>query len=533
MMGTVPPFSPEYRSSGVLLHVTSLPSPYGIGDLGSSAFAWIDHLHDAGQGWWQALPLGPTGYGNSPYQSLSSFAGNGLLISPRSLISDGLLQEGDCRSQFASDLVEYDRVIPFKRRMLEKAWTNFKGGARKDLRPAYRQFCATQGNWLEQYALFRALKNKFEGAYYLEWPEELVQREPSALVKARTELANQIDQFRFEQFLLLRQGDALKEYAHAKGVLLIGDVPFFVSPDSSDVWANPELFLLDEQRRPRIVAGVPPDYFSPQGQLWGNPVYNWDALRSTGYQWCVDRVRALLTHVDVIRLDHFRGFAAAWHVPAGAATAQSGQWVPGPGAGLFQTVQRALGRLPFIAEDLGVITQDVVALRDEFQVPGTRVLQFAFDGHADNPYLPHNFVTNAVAYTGTHDNAPSREWYEQLPDSQRQPLWTYLKRRFADSAEAAPALIELAWSSVAALAIAPLQDVLNLGVGTRMNVPGRAGGNWQWRFTEEMLLTTALQWLRDLTERSKRSAGLEPRAEPLQPEASCFAPESCSQARGL
>jgi 4-alpha-glucanotransferase len=529
MMGIVPPFPPEYRSSGLLLHVTSLPSPYGIGDLGSSAFAWIDHLHDAGQGWWQALPLGPTGYGNSPYQSLSSFAGNGLLISPRSLISDGLLQESDCESHFPSDVVDYESVIRLKQRLLETAWTKFKAGERKDLRPAYDEFCATQESWLEDYALFRALKSKFKGAYYLEWPDELARRNPNALLKARRDLANQIDQFRLEQFLLLRQGDELKEYAHAKGVLLIGDVPFFVSPDSSDVWANPEFFLLDEQRRPRIVAGVPPDYFSPQGQLWGNPVYNWDALRSTGYRWWIDRVRALLAHVDVIRLDHFRAFAAAWHVPAGAATAQSGQWVPGPGAGLFQTVQRELGRLPFIAEDLGVITPDVEALRDEFQIPGTRVLQFAFDGHADNPYLPHNFATNTVAYTGTHDNPPTREWYEQLPDSQKETFWTYLKRRLANSVEAAPALIELAWSSVAALAVTPLQDLLDLGVGTRMNIPGRPSGNWRWRFTEEMLSTTAFPWLRDLTERSNRSAGLPVSAQLVQPEPSGLAPENCSQ----
>jgi 4-alpha-glucanotransferase len=290
-------------------------------------------------------------------------------------------------------------------------------------------------------------------------------------------------------------------------VNLIGDLPFFVSADSSDIWANPELFLLDEQRRPRFVAGVPPDYFSAQGQLWGNPVYNWDALRSTGYRWCIDRLRALLAHVDVIRLDHFRGFAAAWHVPAGAATAQSGQWVPGPGASFFQAVQTELGHLRFIAEDLGLITPDVQALRDQFQVPGTRVLQFAFDGHPDSPYLPHNFVPNTVVYTGTHDNATTRQWYEELPDYQRQNLWSYLKRAPGQSAEAAPALIRLAWSSPAALAIAPLQDLLNLGSEARMNVPGLADGNWRWRVREDVLSSQAFQWLQDLTESSKRSVG--------------------------
>lgn len=502
----LPPFASEYRGSGVLLHVTSLPSPYGIGDLGPAAFSWVDRLHEAGQGWWQALPLGPTGYGNSPYQGLSSFAGNGLLISPESLISDGLLGKDDCLSQFPLDGVDYDSVIPFKEKLLVKTWENFRAGERRDLHPAYEQFCETQASWLEDYAVFRALKNKFGGSYYLEWPNDLMQRKPAALAKARRELANEIDRFRLEQFLLLHQADRLKEYAHAQGVSLIGDLPFFVSPDSSDVWANPELFLLDERRRPRVVAGVPPDYFSVEGQLWGNPVYNWDALRSTGYQWFVDRIRTLLGHVDVIRLDHFRGFAASWHVPASAKTAQFGQWVPGPGGKLFQAIQGDLGHVPFIAEDLGIITADVASLRDQFQLPGTRVLQFAFDGHADNPYLPTTFVTNTVAYTGTHDNPPTREWYEQLPDSQKQTLWNYLKRKLMNSAEAAPALMELAWSSVAALTIAPLQDVLGLGVGSRMNVPGQAGGNWRWRVTEEMLSAAPFQWLRDLTEASMRCA---------------------------
>jgi len=507
--GNISPFPPGYRASGLLLHVTSLPSPYGIGDLGASAIAWIDRLHNAGQGWWQALPIGPTGYGNSPYQSLSSFAGNGLLISPGALISDGLLKEGDCVSHFPSDVVDYESVITFKHRLFEKAWANFKTGVRADLQPAYEKFCAEQATWLEDYALFRALKQKYEGAYYLEWPTELVQRNANALAKARRELADQIDQARFAQFLLFRQADQLKQHAHDQGVGLIGDLPFFVSPDSSDVWANPELFLLDEQRRPRFVAGVPPDYFSARGQLWGNPVYNWDVLGSTGYRWCIDRLQALLAHVDVIRLDHFRGFAAAWHVPAGAPTAQTGQWVPGPGSGFFQAVQRELGHLPFIAEDLGIITPDVRALRDQFQIPGTRVLQFAFDGHADNPYLPNNFVPNTVVYTGTHDNATTREWYEELPAGQRQNLWNYLKCQPGQGEEAAPALMRLAWSSMAALAIAPLQDLLNLGREARMNVPGRADGNWRWRAMEDMLAPGAFERLRDLTDRSKRSVAPE------------------------
>lgn len=501
---SVPPFPPGYRASGLLLHATSLPSPYGIGDLGPSASSWVDLLHAAGQRWWQSLPLGPTGYGDSPYQPMSSFAGNDTLISPSRLISDGLLVAKDCDSNFPSDIVDYDAVVPFKTRLLQIAWKNSKAGKRDDLRGQYDGFRAQHEHWLEDYALFRALKAKYQGAYYLDWPEELVQRRPAALAAARRELANEIDQVRFAQFLLFRQGDQLKAYAHSKGVRLIGDLPFFVSPDSSDVWANPELFLLDESRRPRFLAGVPPDYFSAQGQLWGNPVYNWDALRATGYRWAIDRIRALLAHVDAIRLDHFRGFAAAWHVPAGSATAQSGQWVQGPGANFFNAVLKELGRLPFVVEDLGIITPDVQSLRDQFQLPGTRVLQFAFDGNSDNPYLPRNFVTNTVAYTGTHDNPPTQEWYDELPDYQRQKFWSYLNRAPGGSADAASALIGLAWSSKAALAIAPLQDVLNLGAESRMNVPGRAAGNWRWRVRTEMLSDSALEWLREVTTSSSR-----------------------------
>src|SRR6266404_792539 len=400
----LPPFEPESRAAGILLHVTSLPSPYGIGDVGPAAFSWVDRLHEAGQSWWQALPLGPTGYGNSPCQSLSSFAGNALLVSPDLLIEEGLVGACDCEDArtFPEDAVDFNAVIAFKHRLLETAWSNFSVGHHSALRSEFDRFCFEQAQWLNDYALFRALKARFGGADYLEWPAELVRRNPDALARARRDLAGKIDQSRFAQFLLFRQGDRLKEYAHGRGIRLIGDLPFFVSPDSSDVWANPEWFLLDSQLRPRFVAGVPPDYFSAQGQLWGNPVYDWEALRRTGYRWCIDRLRATLAHVDLVRLDHFRGFAAAWHVAAGAKTAQSGQWVPGPGADFFSAVKRELGTLPFIAEDLGVITPDISALRDQFQLPGTPILQFAFAGKSDNPHLPDNYLPNTVAYTGTH-----------------------------------------------------------------------------------------------------------------------------------
>jgi 4-alpha-glucanotransferase len=503
----LPSFPPGYRASGVLLHVASLPSPYGIGDVGPAALAWVDRLHEAGQTWWQSLPLGPTGYGNSPYQSLSSFAGNELLVSPDGLIEDGLLRASDCAgSSFPAATINYDTVIPFKHRLLKTAWTTFRSEGGRDLRLAYEEFCGVHRHWLEDYALFRALKAEHNDAYYLEWPSELVRRIPAALAQARRNLEDQIDQVRFSQFLAFRQAGRLKDHARSRGVRLIGDLPFFVSPDSSDLWANPELFLLDEQHRPRYVAGVPPDYFSAQGQLWGNPVYDWEAVRRTGYRWCLDRMRARLAYVDMIRLDHFRAFAAAWHIPIGAATAQTGQWVPGPGYDFFVTAEKELGALPFMAEDLGLITPDVCELRDQFRLPGMRVLQFAFDGKSDNPHLPHNYATNTVVYTGTHDNPTTRGWFEELPDQQRQYLWDYVKRPPGESREAASTLINLAWSSVAALAMVPLQDLLNLGNDARMNLPGRAEGNWRWRCTEDMLTPAAFQWLHDLTTTSNRAA---------------------------
>jgi len=503
---STPPFAAGYRVSGVLLHVTSLPSPYGIGDVGPTAMAWIDRLHEARQSWWQALPLGPTGYGDSPYQSLSSFAGNPLLISPDWLIEDGLLRASDCAgASFSPTTVDFEAVKRFKYALLETAWKSFSAGAHSDLRPDFERFGHDQAHWLDDYALFRALKARYDDASYLDWPEDLVRRAPAALDQARRDLAGHVDRVRFAQFLLFRQGARLKAHARAKGVRLIGDLPFFVSPDSSDVWANPELFLLDATYRPRVVAGVPPDYFSAQGQRWGNPIYDWDALAARGYRWCIDRVRALLEHVDAIRLDHFRGFAAAWHIPAAAPTARSGRWIPGPSAGLFGAVEKALGGVPFVAEDLGMITSEVGTLRDEFHIPGTRVLQFGFDGHSDNPYLPHNYVPNTVVYTGTHDNPTTRGWYEDRPDAERGNLWHYLQRAAGTGEEAAPALLRLAWSSVAALAIAPLQDVLNLGKEARMNQPGSAEGNWRWRVTDEMLGGPALESLRDLTVTSARA----------------------------
>ncbi len=506
----LPPFRAGCRTSGVLMHVTSLPSPYGIGDLGPAAFEWVDRLHDAGQRWWQALPLGPTGYGNSPYSCLSSFAGNALLVSPDLLIDDGLLSPTDCESgrHLPKSAVDFDTVIAFKHRLLDQAWRNFDLSARPALRADFEQFCSEEAHWLDDYALFRALKARLGGANVLNWPDDLRRRSPSAMAHARRDLTDRINESRFGQFLLSRQGNCLKEYAHKRGVLLIGDLPFFVSLDSSDVWANPEWFQLDADLRPRLVAGVPPDYFSAKGQLWGNPVYDWRALRCSSYRWCIDRLKSLLAHVDLIRLDHFRAFCAAWHVPAKAETAETGHWVTGPGAAFFEAVRAELGHLPFIAEDLGIITPDVVALRDKFELPGIRVFQFGFDGRSDNPHLPHNYSPNTVAYTGTHDNTTTRAWFESLPENVRQAARSYEVKAGGGSAEVAWDFIRSVWFSKSGLAVAPLQDLLNLGVEGRMNVPGVAAGNWRWRCTKEMLKPSILERLRELTISAGRMAGI-------------------------
>ena len=507
----LPPFRPECRTSGVLMHVTSLPSPYGIGDLGPAAFKWVDRLHNAGQRWWQALPVGPTGCGNSPYSCLSSFAGNSLLVSPDLLIEEGLLSPSDCETgrRFPKSAVDFDSVIIFKQQLLEQAWRNFDSSAHSQRGEDFERFCSEEAHWLDDYALFRALKARLGGAHLLDWPEELLKRNPSAMVRARRELADEIYESRFGQFLISRQGNRLKEYAHERGVFLIGDLPFFVSLDSSDVWANPEWFQLDTNVRPRFVAGVPPDYFSTEGQLWGNPVYDWEALGRSGYRWCIDRLKSLLTHVDLIRLDHFRAFCAAWHVPPAAKTAEPGHWVPGPGAAFFEAVRAELGHLPFIAEDLGIITPDVVALRDKFELPGIRVFQFGFDGNPSNPHLPHNHGPNTVAYTGTHDNNTTRGWFESLPEHVGQAARSYASKAGAGTGEVAWDFIQSVWSSRSGLAIAPLQDLLNLAVEGRMNVPGVARGNWRWRCTEEMLKPSVFDRLRDLTTSAARMSSVK------------------------
>ncbi|OAI50452.1 4-alpha-glucanotransferase [Planctomycetaceae bacterium SCGC AG-212-F19] len=485
------------RSAGVLLHPTSLPSPFGIGDLGPAAFTWVDALARARQKWWQILPLGPTGFGDSPYQSFSAFAGNPYLLSPEFLLREGLVQQADLKTVFPVDRVDYGPVIQFKVGLLNRAWETFKKKAPPTLRGPLDEFCARNAGWLDDYALFMSIKGAHGGASWHDWPGEFRLRKTDALAQAKRELADAIGRCRFGQFLFFRQWRDVKKHANEKGIRLIGDVPIFVSSDSADVWANPDLFMLDGQRRPTHVAGVPPDYFSATGQLWGNPLYNWEALRKTGYTWWIARLKAALEQVDLVRIDHFRGFESYWEVPAGMPTAEQGRWVKAPGVDLFEHVKKALGGLPLLAEDLGIITPEVEALRDRFNLPGMRILQFAFGGDASNPYLPHNYWNhNTVAYTGTHDNDTTRGWFATAPDHEKDHVRRYLSR---DGSDIAWDFIRLAWSSSADTAIAPLQDVLMLPTSARMNMPGRATGNWGWRFTPEMLSEGALRGLAETT----------------------------------
>ncbi|MFO0879822.1 MAG: 4-alpha-glucanotransferase [Gemmataceae bacterium] len=490
------------RSAGVLLHPTSLPGPYGIGDFGPASLEWIDLLARAGQSWWQILPLGPTGYGDSPYQCFSAFAGNPYLISPELLARDGLLKAVDMpATRFPADRVDYASVIKFKQGVLTRAWENFQGGAARPLRNAFEEFCAREAYWLDDYALFMALKDFHQGANWTTWNEDLVQRRPPAIERARRLLAGGVGRHKLGQFLFTRQWCAVKEYANQKGVRLIGDAPIFVSADSADVWANPDQFLLDEKRNPTVVAGVPPDYFSPTGQLWGNPHYNWDRMRQSGFTWWVARIRKTLEQVDLVRLDHFRGFEAYWEVPAGQLTAEMGHWVQAPGVDFFNTLRYHLGGLPIIAEDLGLITPEVERLREQFGLPGMRILQFAFSG-SDNRFLPHHFDRNTVVYTGTHDNDTTVGWYHSLPEGERQFLNRYLPGAGRDIAWE---LMRMAFSSVADYALVPAQDLLSLPTEARMNYPGRAANNWTWRCQPGQIDQAIMDRLGDMTALYSRS----------------------------
>jgi 4-alpha-glucanotransferase len=490
-------YAPRQRSSGILLHPTSLPGPHGIGDLGPEAFAWIDAVAHAGQKWWQILPLGPTGFGDSPYQCFSAFAGNPYLISPQFLIEDGLLNTSDLPpADFPACHVDFGLVIPYKLAILTKAWQNFKAGKGAPLKAAFDKFCREEAAWLNDYALFRALKDAHKGAGWLEWPEPARLRQPLYLERARRELVDPVGQHQFQQFLFFRQWQRVKEHAHQRGIKIIGDLPIFVSIDSSDVWANPQYFLLDEKRHPKVVAGVPPDYFSATGQLWGNPLYDWPALERNGFSWWIERMRASLRLYDVVRLDHFRGFEAYWEVPAGMPNAVKGRWMKAPGAALMTKLRQALGGLPLVAEDLGIITPEVDKLRTDFKLPGMIILQFAFSDPA-NRYLPHNFTDpNMVVYTGTHDNDTTRGWYESAPEKERDFVRRYLAR---DGSDISWDTIRLAWSSIADYALAPLQDVVCAGSEGRMNFPGKPEGNWSWRYQTQQLGQGYLDRLAEMT----------------------------------
>jgi 4-alpha-glucanotransferase len=474
------------RSSGILLHPTSFPGPYGIGDLGPEAFRWIDFLAEVGCSLWQVLPLGPTGYGDSPYQSFSSFAGNPYLISPDLLISDQLLAPQDLldRPEFPEDQVDFGALIPWKLSILDHAFQRFQSRPDLDLHDKYRAFQEKHAAWLHNYALFMAIKEIHDSAPWSVWAKPLRHRDPGAIAALEESHASAVLRQKFYQFLFFRQWSALRSYANAKGILIIGDVPIFVAMDSADVWANTELFHLDEEGLPSVVAGVPPDYFSPTGQLWGNPLYRWEVHAASGFAWWLARLKSVFSLVDVVRLDHFRGFAGYWEVPAGSETAEHGRWVPGPGKSFFDSVMDAFGVLPIIAEDLGEITPDVIALRDELGLPGMKILVFAFTGEPDNPFLPHQFDPNCVVYTGTHDNDTAVGWYKRV-----EPEEQAFYRRFRNSSgkDVSNELIRMAWESVAVYALAPMQDFLGFGNEARMNYPGRPSGNWTWRMPIEAL----------------------------------------------
>lgn len=485
------------RSAGVLLHPTSLPGPYGIGDLGPAAFAFLDGLARARQKWWQILPLGPTGYGDSPYQCFSAFAGNPFLVSPELLAEEGLVNRHDLEgTQFPVDHVDYGSIIPFKNQLLDRAWALFKEGKAPRLKEPFQTFQAREEGWLEDFALFMALKERMGGRSWLEWPHELRRREEQALTKARAELSDVSARHKFRQFLFFKQWHAVREHAKNRGIKIIGDIPIFVSGDSADVWANPQFFHLDKEHRPRLVAGVPPDYFSATGQLWGNPLYDWEALAKDKYSWWVARLRQTIEMVDLVRLDHFRGFESYWEIPAGMPTAQVGKWVQAPGKDLLETLRKELKSLPIIAEDLGLITPEVEKLRDQFQLPGMRILQFAFGGEVEHRFLPHNYDANTVVYPGTHDNDTTRGWWQTITDQERDFTRRYVAR---DGADIVWDLIRLSWMSVADYAVVPLQDVLDLGTEARMNMPGRPAGNWTWRFQAHQLPPAVLDRLGELT----------------------------------
>lgn len=483
------------RAAGILLHPTSLPGPYGIGTLGKGAFAWIDTLQAAGQTLWQILPLGPVGFGDSPYQSYSAFAGSPSLIDPEMLIRDGLLDHGDLADapQGESDRVDFDAAQAYNVRWLARAVERFRPDA------DFERFCRDEAFWLEDYALFMALRDHFALDGWLEWPDEIRTRRHESVAYFHRLLAQSTHHHRVVQYFFFQQWDALHTYATQKGIAVVGDLPIYVSAESADLWAHPQNFILDDEGRPSHVAGVPPDYFSATGQRWGNPLYDWEVMRREGFTWWIARLRTNLRMYDYVRIDHFRGFESYWSIPAEEETAIKGEWLPGPDHALFEAFEATLGKnLPIIAEDLGVITPEVEALRDDFALPGMKILQFAFGGDAGNPYLPHNHVPNSVVYTGTHDNDTTNGWFYSLPQdsSEREYLLEYLQCGI-DAMHLT--MIRTAFASSAVWAVIPMQDLIGYGTVARMNVPGTALGNWHWRLSDELLHRAPWDKLKQMT----------------------------------
>lgn len=484
------------RKSGILLHPTSLPGAGGIGSLGGEARRFVDYLNSAGQSLWQVLPLGPVAYGNSPYSCYSAFAGNPLLIDLQALADEGDLAGIDLNAELPDDRIDFPLVERFKFGALRRAAATFFAKSDQTRLDELRQFC-DEAPWLHDYSLFMAAKDTFHGQSWHTWPEGISRRRPGAMTEHEGRLGTALLEQKYMQWQFFRQWRALKEYANSRGVEIIGDLPIFVAFDSADVWVNPHLFHLDERGRPTVVAGVPPDYFSETGQLWGNPLYNWEVIAYHGYEWWIWRLKSALELYDIVRIDHFRGFEAYWEIPATAKTAQTGRWVKGPGEALFSAMIDKLGELPIMAEDLGVITPDVEALRDRFGFPGMKILQFAFGSGPTNPYLPHNHVREAVVYTGTHDNDTTAGWFATLPPHEKARVLAYLD---SDGKEVVWDLIRVALASVANMTVIPLQDILGLGSSARMNIPGTATGNWAWRFASTDLSDQDAARLREMTE---------------------------------
>lgn len=490
------------------MHPTSLPGRFGIGDIGLQSYRFIDFLAEANQQLWQILPLGPTGHGNSPYMSYSSMAGNPLLISLETIQAHGLLDPEDLliESPFPNERVDFDRVIPFKLGRLRKAAERFKDRADSETQTAFSQFCEARSVWLEDYALFMAIKGEQNGASWSQWESAIARREPDALDRKRVELAPEIFYHKYMQFEFCRQWFDLKRYANQNGIQIVGDMPIYVAHDSVDVWAFPENFMLDpDTLKPSTMAGVPPDYFSETGQLWGNPTYNWEELQKTEFSWWLQRIQAQLDYNDLIRIDHFRGFESYWAVPGDQDTAIHGEWVEAPGYAFFETVEAKLGKLPFLAEDLGTITPEVGALRDRFEFPGMKILQFAFGSDHRNPYLPYNVGENFLIYTGTHDNDTTVGWFQNGTDYEKERLSSYIGAFNPETVHWS--MIRLALGSVAKQAVIPLQDLLGRDSESRMNTPGKAEGNWEWRFEESVLTHKIREQLSYLTDLYGRAPG--------------------------